>query len=89
MTVHLKSLLPVIAALSLASPMPALAQSPEAVANAALENAPVWDGHNDLPIQLRSRYRNAINTFDFHDGEDVPANSQGSTSVHTDLPRLA
>ncbi len=31
------------------------AQTPEQVAEAALEAAPVWDGHNDVPIQLRGR----------------------------------
>lgn len=66
---------------------PALAQSAEAVAEAALRNAPVWDGHNDVPEQLRDRYQNVIGTFDFNDTTNVPA-AYGSTRMHTDLPRL-
>src|SRR5690606_27746486 len=46
------------AALILAGPISA--QTPEAAAEAALRAAPVWDGHNDVPIQLRSRYRNVL-----------------------------
>lgn len=91
MTVHLKSLLSSAAAIGLLLCVgaPALAQSPEAVAAAALENAPVWDGHNDLPGQLRDRFRNAIDAFDFNDGVNVPPNRWGSAAMHTDLPRLA
>ena len=44
---------------------PLAAQSPEEIAEAALEAAPVWDGHNDVPIQLRSRAGNEIEDFDF------------------------
>ncbi len=66
---------------------PVQAQSPEAVSEAALRNAPVWDGHNDVPEQLRDRYQNVIGTFDFNDTTDVPP-SYGSTRMHTDLPRL-
>ena len=43
---------------------PLAAQSPEEIAEAALEAAPVWDGHNDVPIQLRSRAGNEIEDFD-------------------------
>lgn len=66
---------------------PAWAQSAEAVAQAALRNAPVWDGHNDVPEQLRDRFQNVIGTFDFNDTSQVPP-SFGSTRMHTDLPRL-
>ncbi|WP_337192943.1 dipeptidase [Alteraurantiacibacter buctensis] len=75
-------------AATLALAGPALAQqSPEAVAAAALRSAPVFDGHNDVPEQLRDRYRNVIGSFDFNDTTDVPE-SYGSTRMHTDLPRL-
>ena len=37
-----------------------VAQSPEQVAEAALEAEPVYDGHNDVPIQLRWRWGNEI-----------------------------
>ena len=42
---------------------PLAAQSPEAVGAAALKAAPVWDGHNDVPIQLRGRFGNVIEHF--------------------------
>ena len=67
---------------------PALAQSPEHVAEAALEAAPVFDGHNDVPIQLRGRWRNMIGEFDFTDTTETgPEHAQGRT-MHTDLTRL-
>nr|WP_283773339.1 dipeptidase [Altererythrobacter sp. KTW20L] len=81
-------LLPLAAFALLAYPAAAQRQSPEAVARAALENAPVFDGHNDMPGQLRERFGNVIGSFDFNDGIDVPPSGWGSPSMHTDLPRL-
>ena len=73
----------------LALAAPAAAQTPEAVAEAALRAAPVWDGHNDVPIQLRSRFGNVIADFDFEDTTDTgPTDSQGRV-MHTDFERLA
>ncbi|MDP5104131.1 MAG: dipeptidase [Erythrobacter sp.] len=80
------------AALLLASPL-AAQEAPvdpaTATANAALDAAPVFDGHNDVPNQLRARVANQINGFDFEDttstGEGHP---QGSV-MQTDLARLA
>lgn len=72
--------------LVLASPL--AAQSPEAVAEAALRAAPVWDGHNDVPIQLRERFGNVIAGFDFEDTSDTgPTDSRGRV-MHTDFARL-
>jgi membrane dipeptidase len=72
--------------LALASPL--AAQSPEAVAEAALKAAPVWDGHNDVPIQLRGRYGNVIADFDFEDTTDTgPTDTRGRV-MHTDFARL-
>jgi len=70
---------------------PVLAQStPEAVAEAALDAAPVWDGHNDVPFQLRLRRDNVLEGFDFEDTNAEPAIGDGEPSaMHTDLPRLA
>lgn len=83
----MRSLCPAVMAILIAAP--AAAQSPEEVAAAALEQAPVFDGHNDVPIQLRARFDNMINEFDFEDtsntGEDHPA----GRIMHTDLARLA
>ncbi len=76
-------------AFALAAATPALAQSPEAIAAAALENAPVWDGHNDVPIQLRGRRGNMLEGFDFEDTHAEPLyDGEGAEAMHTDLPRL-
>ena len=65
------------------------AEAATRIADAALAEAPVWDGHNDLPIQLRGRYGNVLASFDFNDTTNVPASAPGgSTRMHTDLPRL-
>ena len=66
---------------------PAFAQdNAERIAAAALEAAPVWDGHNDVPIQLRSRVGNVINDFDFRDTLDTA--SADHSAMHSDLIRL-
>ena len=68
---------------------PLAAQTPEEIAAAALEAAPVWDGHNDVPIQLRGRFGNVIGDFDFEDTSDTgPSNAEGQ-AMHTDFARLA
>ncbi len=74
----------------LTSPLPASAQgrTPEQTAAAALRAAPVIDGHNDVPEQLRVRYRNVIAGFDFADTAGAPAAEGGAVGMHTDLPRL-
>jgi membrane dipeptidase len=73
----------------LALSAPVAAQTPEAAAEAALRAAPVWDGHNDVPIQLRSRFGNVIAEFDFEDTSDTgPTDAKGRV-MHTDFERLA
>lgn len=82
---------PFVAALVLAgfTAIPAAAQrTPEAVAAAALKAAPVFDGHNDVPWQLRERYRNVIAGFDFRDSSQAPAVEGEAVGMHTDIPRL-
>lgn len=64
-------------------------RTPEQVADAALKAAPVWDGHNDVPIQLRGRFGNVINQFDFADTTDTGPEHSGGRTMHTDLARLA
>lgn len=79
-----------LAALALLS-TPATAQkSPEAVAEAALKKAPVFDGHNDVPWALRGREGNMINDFDFQDTTDTarPDATPPEIAMHTDLMRL-
>lgn len=66
---------------------PLAAQAPDEVARAALEAAPVWDGHNDVPIQLRARFGNVIEDFDFADTREVV--DEDGQHMHTDLARLA
>lgn len=77
-------------ALVLAAPLQA--RTPEQVAEAALKAAPVWDGHNDVPIQLRGRFGNVIGQFDFHDtsntGGDPDEGTWRGRTMHTDLARL-
>lgn len=86
------SRLPAIAAILLAGTVlaaPAQADTPEEVAEAALNAAPVWDGHNDVPIQLRGRRGNVLEGFDFHDTHTEPGwGGAGEGAMHTDLPRL-
>ena len=74
-------------AAALAAAAPATAQTEaERTAAAALDAAPVWDGHNDVPIQLRSRVGNVINGFDFRDTLDT--GTGGENAMHSDLTRL-
>ena len=89
MQLSANSLTALAAVLAFASPLSAQEVDPaSATANAALEAAPVFDGHNDVPNQLRARVANQINAFDFEDttdsGEDHP---QGAV-MQTDLARL-
>ncbi len=78
-------------ALALAAPAAAQRISDEqaaATARAALEAAPVFDGHNDVPGQLLTRFRNQINTFDFTDTLSTADPEAGRAAMHTDLTRL-
>ena len=78
------------ATLLLASPLAAQETDPaEATAAAALEAAPVFDGHNDIPNQLRDRVANQINGFDFEDTTDTGEGHPEGRALHTDLNRLA
>ena len=82
-------LLAVAAVLPLALAAAAVAaRTPQQVAEAALAAAPVWDGHNDAPMQLRMRRANVIAGFDFADTHDEPATAGGTSAMHTDLARL-
>ncbi len=66
----------------------ASARSPEQVADAALRAAPVWDGHNDVPEQLRSRRKNVLAGFDFQDTSKTADAASGKAAMHTDIARL-
>jgi membrane dipeptidase len=64
------------------------APTPEQIAAAALKASPVWDGHNDVPEQLRERWNDMLAKFDFRDttGTADPANKR--VVMQTDLTRL-
>ncbi len=64
------------------------AASPEARAATALRAAPVWDGHNDVPGQLRDRRKNVLGDFDFTDTTGTADPAKGTLAMHTDLKRL-
>lgn len=72
----------------LAAPPPAPPSPEELTARAALQAAPVWDGHNDVPIQLRARFRNVIAGVNFGDTRDTASTGKTGTAMQTDLARL-
>ena len=55
---------------------------------AALDVAPVFDGHNDMPLQLRIRLDNKINQLDFTDTTPGQIPDPRGRPMHTDLTRL-
>ncbi|MFO1254816.1 MAG: dipeptidase [Sphingomonadaceae bacterium] len=86
---------PILLAVSLASllalstSLPARpAPTPEQVAMAALAASPVWDGHNDVPEQLRNRRKDVLGDFDFRDTTGTANPATGEPAMQTDLKRL-
>ena len=71
-----------------AEPAPVVLSPEMQLALAALEAAPVFDGHNDVPIQLRSRFANQINDLDFEDTLGTAETHPRGRAMHTDLTRL-
>ncbi len=67
---------------------PSAAKTPEQIAAAALRAAPVWDGHNDVPDQLRMRRNNLLAGFDFRDTTSTAEPAKDRKAMHTDLARL-
>jgi membrane dipeptidase len=67
---------------------PAAAATPDQVAQAALSAAPVWDGHNDMPEQLRDRLKGLIADLDFRDTTGTADPARDKRAMHTDLTRL-
>ncbi|MBU6269091.1 MAG: dipeptidase [Sphingomonadales bacterium] len=61
---------------------------PARVAAEALDAAPVWDGHNDVPEQLRDRRRDVLGDFDFRDTLNTADPAKALGAMHTDLTRL-
>ena len=67
---------------------PACANTPEQVAAAALAASPVFDGHNDVPEQLRDRRKNVLGDFDFRDTTRTGDPAKNLAPMMTDLNRL-
>nr|WP_088310988.1 dipeptidase [Novosphingobium sp. B 225] len=67
---------------------PVCAKTPEQIAAAALAAAPVFDGHNDVPEQLRDRRKNVLGDFDFRDTTKTGDPATGIGAMMTDLNRL-
>ena len=65
---------------------PALAQTPEQVAQAVLAEYPVIDGHNDAPEQISDRFDSDFTKFDFRN--TVPTTGTAAKPMHTDIARL-
>lgn len=63
-------------------------RTPEQVSAAALAAAPVWDGHNDVPEQLRDRRKNLIDGFDFTDTSNTAEPARGKAAMQTDIKRM-
>lgn len=63
-------------------------QTPEQVAETALKEAPVWDGHDDVAEQLRDRYKDMLADFDFRDTTHAKPGSYGTGGMQTDLARM-
>ena len=67
---------------------PPSAKTPEQIAAAALRTAPVWDGHNDVPEQLRELRKNVLGSFDFRDTTNTAEPAKNRKAMQTDLTRL-
>lgn len=82
-----------VAVLALAATPLALHASPTEqqasdVAEAALRRAPVWDGHNDVPEQLRNRRKDVLAGFDFADTTNTVEPGKSVPAMQTDIARL-
>ena len=84
----MRAILLASSALLLGLAAPVAAKTPEQVAAAALAAAPVWDGHNDVPEQLRDRRKNVLAGFDFQDTTATADPANGVAAMQTDLKRL-
>lgn len=53
-----------------------------------LERTPLIDGHNDLPWEIRDRFKGDLTAFDFQSDTARLALSAGQAALMTDIPRL-
>jgi membrane dipeptidase len=77
-----------VLAIALTCSIPAFARTPEQIAEMALRAARVWDGHNDVPEQLRERRKDMIADFDFRDTRATADPVNERVAMQTDLTRL-
>jgi membrane dipeptidase len=84
----MRPMLMLAGAMALMAAGPSAAKTPAQVAEAALVAAPVWDGHNDVPEQLRERRKDVIAGFDFRDTSTTADPALDRKAMHTDLARL-
>ena len=78
-----------VSTLAISASLPAApARTPEQIAMAALAAAPVWDGHNDVPEQMRDRRKNVLGDFDFRDTTGTGDAAAGTGAMQTDLNRM-
>jgi membrane dipeptidase len=86
---HFLLALTAVSSLALSASLPAKPiRTPEQVALAALGAAPVWDGHNDVPEQMRDRRKDVLGDFDFRDTTGTADAAKGVGAMQTDLNRL-
>ncbi len=84
----MRQLILLSAATLLVAAGPSAQRGPDQVAQAALGAAPVWDGHNDVPEQLRDRRKDVIAAFDFRDTTNTADPALKLGAMQTDLVRL-
>ena len=85
--VPLARLIAAILATQLLGATATLAETPAQRAAAALAAAPVWDGHNDIPEQLRDRRKDVLGNFDFTDTRGTGDPQHDFAPMMTDLTR--
>ena len=71
---------------------PALAAPTDADLNRRVERVlaktPLIDGHNDLPWELRDRFKSKLNTIDLQKDTSVIVPPAGAAPLMTDIPRM-
>ncbi len=78
-----------VSSLALAGSLPAKpVRTPEQIALAALNAAPVWDAHNDVAEQLRDRRGDVLGNFDFRNTTATADPAKNFGAMQTDLTRL-
>src|ERR1700730_13118139 len=79
-----------VLALILSAPMPAHAANPhsEARVERGLKQTPLIDGHNDLPWEIRERFKSQLTSLDLKSDTSKLTLPPDSAPLMTDIPRL-